>query len=196
LGKAIQHDYVKGSREINLDLTLLEAEFLFTASDKIKAMAASGELQKLHKKCDSLEVSVDTAYTKTMELLNRTELQINQAENDIVEDYAESDKIQMHEEGLNDRDSCIAVDNFKRLERKLGHNDGTVSRLRDLLTARAELLQAKVDVQHDYVSRIIGDEPLAVDELQNFKDSLKDLDGLHGSSENLQGDGKMLYEQV
>jgi hypothetical protein len=35
------------SREINLDLTLEEAEYLFTAGDKIKAMAASGELEKI-----------------------------------------------------------------------------------------------------------------------------------------------------
>lgn len=52
LGQAIKADYIKGSREINLDLTLEEAEYLFTAGDKIKAMAASGELEKIHKKCD------------------------------------------------------------------------------------------------------------------------------------------------
>ena len=44
LGQKIKADYVKGSREINLDLTMMEAEFLFTASDKVKEMAASGEL--------------------------------------------------------------------------------------------------------------------------------------------------------
>jgi hypothetical protein len=52
MGQAIKADYIKGSREINLDLTLEEAEYLFTASDRVKAMAASGELQKLHQKCD------------------------------------------------------------------------------------------------------------------------------------------------
>jgi len=33
-----------------------------------------------------MEASVDTAYIKTMDLLTRTEIQINQAENDIYED--------------------------------------------------------------------------------------------------------------
>ena len=74
LGEGIKADYIKGSREINLDLTMLEAEFLFTASDKVKEMAASGQLQELHSKCDSIEKEVDTAYIKSMDLLTRTEL--------------------------------------------------------------------------------------------------------------------------
>jgi len=86
LGEAIKADFIKGSREINLDLTLLEAEYLFTASDKVKEMAASGELQKLHEKCDRLQKDVDTAYIKSMDLLTRTELQINQAENELYEE--------------------------------------------------------------------------------------------------------------
>lgn len=86
MGSAIKADYVKGSREINLDLTLREAEYLYTANDKVKQMAESGELQNLHKKCDELASSVDTAYIKAMDILNRTEHQINQAENDIYDD--------------------------------------------------------------------------------------------------------------
>jgi hypothetical protein len=34
-----------------------------------------------------MEASVDTAYIKTMDLLTRTEIQINQAENDIYEEF-------------------------------------------------------------------------------------------------------------
>lgn len=86
MGQAIKADYIKGSREINLDLTLEEAEYLFTASDKVKAMAASGELQKLHKNCDELEQRVETAYIQAMDLLNIAELQIYEAENDIYEE--------------------------------------------------------------------------------------------------------------
>ena len=129
-----------------------------------------------------------------MEILNRTELQINQAENDIIEDFAESEKVKLHEESITARDSCTTADNYKKLERKFGKNDDTVTRLRDLITARANLLQTKSDVQKDYITRIIGDEPVALDELQNFEDSLKDLKIFNDSTSDLQNDGKMLYE--
>ena len=50
-----------------------------------------------------MEASVDTAYIKTMDLLTRTEIQINQAENDIYEDLQSNHDltgIRMHPEGL------------------------------------------------------------------------------------------------
>ena len=49
LAQGIGADYTQGRREINLDLTMDEAELLYTASDKVKEMASSGELQKLHE---------------------------------------------------------------------------------------------------------------------------------------------------
>ena len=48
IGKNIKHDYLDNSRDLNLDMTLREAEFLFSANPQVKAMAESGELQKLH----------------------------------------------------------------------------------------------------------------------------------------------------
>lgn len=48
MGKAIKADYVKGSRQINLDLSLMDAEYLYTANESVKKMAETGELQKLH----------------------------------------------------------------------------------------------------------------------------------------------------
>ena len=44
MGKTIKHDYVQGSRELNLDLTISEAEKLYAADDNLRAMAESGEL--------------------------------------------------------------------------------------------------------------------------------------------------------
>jgi len=42
--KEIKYDHLNGSRELNLDLSMREAEFLFSANDSVKAMSASGEL--------------------------------------------------------------------------------------------------------------------------------------------------------
>lgn len=72
-------------------------------------MAASGELQQLHQRCDTVEKDVDTAYIKSMDLLTRTELQINQAENELYEElqsnHEELSEIRLHGQSLTDRDA-------------------------------------------------------------------------------------------
>ena len=40
----VQYDYLNGNREINLEVKLKEAEFLYSANEEIKGMAKSGEL--------------------------------------------------------------------------------------------------------------------------------------------------------
>ena len=67
LGSRIKADYLKGNREINLDLTVAEADKLFNAGDRIRAMADSGELQELHKRCSDLTQSVESGYIKVMD---------------------------------------------------------------------------------------------------------------------------------
>jgi hypothetical protein len=44
IAKEIKHDYLDNRRELNLDLSMREAEFLFRANPTVKAMAESGEL--------------------------------------------------------------------------------------------------------------------------------------------------------
>jgi len=51
MSSQIKHDYLKGSREINLDLTVAEAHKLYNANDRIRSLAESGALQSLHKRC-------------------------------------------------------------------------------------------------------------------------------------------------
>ena len=52
LAGTIKHDYVNGTNEINLDLTVSEAGKLFNADDNIRAMAENGKLQELHQRCN------------------------------------------------------------------------------------------------------------------------------------------------
>jgi len=48
-----------------------EAEFLYGANPQIKAMAESGELQKLHENCASLQDQVEKGYVQVMSQLDR-----------------------------------------------------------------------------------------------------------------------------
>ena len=59
LASEIKHDYMQGSRDINLDLTLDEASKLYAAGSQLREMAESGELQKLHQNCVDLAKAVD-----------------------------------------------------------------------------------------------------------------------------------------
>ena len=44
LSQEIKHDYMEGSRDINLDLTVAEASKLYAAGSQLREMAESGEL--------------------------------------------------------------------------------------------------------------------------------------------------------
>ena len=44
LATKIEYDYLKGDRQINLDLTISQANVLFNASDNIRDMANNGKL--------------------------------------------------------------------------------------------------------------------------------------------------------
>ena len=39
LGSTVTHDYLDGNKDLNLDLTMTEAEQLFNANEKIREMA-------------------------------------------------------------------------------------------------------------------------------------------------------------
>ena len=93
LGKNIETDYLDGSRDVNLDLTVREAEMLFNANEKIKSMAASGELQNFHKKCAETQSAVETGYLKVMDQLERNLQQISEMEDEIYEDMRETENL-------------------------------------------------------------------------------------------------------
>ena len=67
LQRAVAADFLTTQREVDLDLTLAEAEYLFNANDHIKSLAASGELQALHARCSDLTNDVETGYIKVMD---------------------------------------------------------------------------------------------------------------------------------
>jgi len=58
-----------------------EAEILMSANPDVKAMGESGDLKKLHERCNSIEQVVQDEYTKAMNMIDLTVKQIDDKEN-------------------------------------------------------------------------------------------------------------------
>ena len=56
LNKVVAYDYLNGNRNIDLDLTVGEAEYLNAAKDSIKQN--SDQVRSLHQRCFSLDNEV------------------------------------------------------------------------------------------------------------------------------------------
>ena len=89
LSQEFKFDLSGGDSELNLDMTLEEAEFLYMASDEVKAKAQSGELLELtawiRDFYDKKNVLLSSTYDAVDKVLN----QIESLEDEIVEDLQE-----------------------------------------------------------------------------------------------------------
>ena len=175
LAQNVKHDYMQGSRDINLDLTLEEASKLYEAGDQIRELAESGELQALHQRCVNQAKAVDTGYIKVMDLLDKTGQQINEAEADIYEDLVSSelDGLRRINSGYHgDRSvfdslsglmSDASLENYeivKRAAEAKGDSDVIAAEksLKSLLMARARMYAAKAAIQEAMLERMSGDQ--------------------------------------
>ena len=175
LAQNVKHDYMQGSRDINLDLTLEEASKLYEAGDQIRELAESGELQALHQRCVDQAKAVDTGYIKVMDLLDKTGQQINEAEADIYEDLVSSelDGLRRIDSGYQgDRSifdslsglmSDASLENYeivKRAAEAKGDSDVIAAEksLKSLLMARARMYAAKAAIQEAMLERMSGDQ--------------------------------------
>lgn len=175
LAQNVKHDYMQGSRDINLDLTLEEASKLYEAGDQIRELAESGELQALHQRCVNQAKAVDTGYIKVMDLLDKTGQQINEAEADIYEDLVSSelDGLRRIDSGYQgDRSvfdslsglmSDASLENYeivKRAAEAKGDSDVIAAErsLKSLLMARARMYAAKAAIQEAMLERMSGDQ--------------------------------------
>lgn len=98
-------------------MTLKESEFLYSANEKIKEMAKSGELQSLHTKCNDLESAVETGYLKVVDHLDRALAQIAQTEQDIYQSLDSVDRLRSHNSSsiadvLSLSAGSVALDNY------------------------------------------------------------------------------------
>ena len=187
MNSQIKHDYMQGSRDINLDLTLEEATKLYAANSSIREMAETGDLQKLHQSCVDLAKAVDSGFIKVMDQLDRTGQQITEAEQDIYEDLLDSelDGLRRIDSGYQGKRSFFdlmsgvtgdaALENYEIVRRAAeakGDSDVIAAEksLKSLLNARARLFAAKADIQEAILERTQTDHGGAIrQELNEYR---------------------------
>lgn len=91
LKENVKVNYFDGSDEIPLTTSLGEAEVLFAASDKIKAMADNGELQQIHEKVANLKELSETQYInlkdRLMNIINAGHAKEDEIFDTLIEDH-------------------------------------------------------------------------------------------------------------
>jgi hypothetical protein len=102
LKSKISQNYFTGESDIPLELTLEQAEVLFSASDSVKNLASSGALKTLHERCTELKESSESSFLNTkdriLNIVEATHSKENEIYDSLIEDY-EIDGIRKHESG-------------------------------------------------------------------------------------------------
>ena len=188
MGTTIKHDYLEGSREVNLGLKVQEAEHLYSANDSIRALAESGELQAMHNRCHDLGKSVEAGYIKVMDQLDKTLQQIADAEQDIYDDLIESDLEGLSRINSGEQNSPFfdaislasgqaPMENYEIVRKAAaakGDSDVVAAEksLGSMLAARAQAMDAKAAVQEAILTKLSGDNVGACEqELAEFKEA-------------------------
>lgn len=176
----VKYDYLEGNRELNLDLTLKEAEFVYSANDEIKGMADSGDLQKLHQRCHSLDKAVEVGYLKVTDHLERALVQITQTEEEIYQSILSikgMERLRSHnQKSVVDIVSLstgnVSIENFLIVEGASNSNQELqthANTLKQLIGARAWVLMAKVHLLEEYVNKVGKDDSAAKVELRESR---------------------------
>ncbi len=203
LAKNMQHDLLGGNRELNLDLSVRECEYLFTASDEVKALAESGELAKLHGRCAELEEAVATGFLKVTDQFDRALQQISQSEEEVYESLLEKglERVRSHND-------ASYLDNFtfnagnRSVENLIivqgsGEHAAQADVLRQLVGARAHILAAKCEVTSEFLAKVAKGDAAVQADLREYIMLRDDLVAAYdGDSQDVTGDAKIFKEQV
>jgi len=206
LKKRLNQDYMGGNRDLNLNLSVKESEFLFNASDKIKEMGASGELAALHAKCAELDDSVTGGYLKVMDALDRTLQQINETEDDIYDglrDNNDLERVRLHSDAKYAFFDAVGLSAGNRSVENLTLAQGCdaaaseAEMLRQLVGARAAVMQAKAAVARDFATRVASDDVAADADMREMEKLRDDLIAAYGDDvSKVSGEGTIFKEQV
>lgn len=186
-------------------MTLKESEFLYSANEKIKEMAKSGELQSLHTKCNDLESAVETGYLKVVDHLDRALAQIAQTEQDIYQSLDSVDRLRSHNSSsiadvLSLSAGSVALDNYVIVSGAAEKNAELASQansLKQLIGARAWILMARVHLLEEFVDKVGKNDSAAKAELRETRterDAYANAFG--GDCSTVTGDAKIFKEQV
>ncbi len=201
----VQYDYLDGNRDISLEMTLNESEFLYSANDKIKGMAQSGDLQRLHAKCNELESVVETGYLKVVDHLDRAVAQIAQTEEDIYQGLDSVDRLRSHNsnsitDALSLSAGSVSLENYLIVEGAAQKNPelaGQANTLKQLIGARAWILMARVHLLEEFVDKVGKTDSAAKAELRQTRTERDAYaNAYNGDCSQVTGDAKIFKEQV
>ena len=113
-------------------MTVGEAEVLFSANDRVKALAANGDLKNLHEQCTQLTEAAESQYIGAKDRLENIVDAINSKEDDVVAAIVEDFEIvglkmnnQAGDANLNNllgffRGSDLSAENMATVQAALG----------------------------------------------------------------------------
>lgn len=186
-------------------MTLRESEFLYSANDKIKGMAQTGELQKLHNRCNDLESAVETGYLKVVDHLDRALAQIAQTEQDIYQSLDTVDRLRSHNSNsitdvLALSSGSVSLENYLIVQGAAEKNSELAAQantLKQLIGARAWILMARVHLLEEFIDKVGKTDTAAKAELRDTiieRDSY--ANAFNGDCSSVTGDAKVFQEQV
>ena len=164
LSLQFRFDLGGGDEDLNLDMTLEEAEFLFMASDDIKAKAERGELLELTSWMRDFEDRKNLLISQTYDSVDKVLQSADTLEDEIVEDLLdESDDLQsLRKSGgtqtlLSDLsgvssdsrsfENLITVEGFVSKNPRAEDVASKLDTLRQLMTVRGEAMRIKMELQ-------------------------------------------------
>jgi hypothetical protein len=121
LKENMKHNYVDLERGVDMNLSMKDAEFIYSASDDIKDMAESGKLQEITDKYRSASEAAESHYNQVNDAFNRILTQLKDKENELIE--------QLDKDGVDGLHQSSSMDAF---ESKSGECMHTLSKQMNL----------------------------------------------------------------
>ena len=203
LSQKFKYDLSGGDQDLNLDMTIEEAEFLTLASDDIKKKAESGELLALTDWMKDYHIRKQNLLVTTYDQLERVLQQVDTMEQEIYDDLVED--VEQLESLAEDGDdglfnSLSGIQSESRSIRNLGIIEGYLAghknedveskaqTLKQLMAVRGAALQSKAEIQAILVEKDSEDNLCNTDYLETLTASESAI----GASEGAEPAGEAL----
>ena len=173
LNDNISQNYFTGDKNLNLDLSVQEAEVMFGASDAVKQMAQSGQLNDLHNRVQNLQSASENQYE---DIRNRLENIIRAVQTKEDEIYAEAEndyevlKLSRHnaseenflsifsDDAFISTSNLRAIDKLKNTQENKAVLRGHHEKLHALLEVQIQALDSLIALQNGWINHVEDDE--------------------------------------
>lgn len=188
MSQNIPVNYFTGESNVGLEASLQEAEVMFSANDNFKQMAASGELQALHQRFNSLEETANSEYNSIRDRLNNLIVSI-QAQEDAIVSEAQATFPQLSLSQHNSADlgfssllsargfiSCNNIEAVDKLKAETPAESKAPlvelhERLHALLEVQIQAIESLIELQEAWIANV-EDDAATQNELSHYKEKL------------------------